>query len=145
MTTVTSQAILGNGTDGYSRPPQMTPAPSPPEQPRLTPALAVDYLRELSADIRAVAVLTADGEPIAGAAHITAAARDLLAAAPGAAEIEVDTPAGAVYAARDGHHALVAACGRFALPALIRYDLKVVLSELAGDDSPAAGRSRRAA
>jgi hypothetical protein len=112
----------------------MTPAPTP----RLTAALAPDYLRELSADIHAVAVLTAGGEPIAGAPELAAAARDLLAAAPDAAEIEVELPTGAAFAARDDKHALVAACGRFALPALIRYDLKVVLAELGGAQQEAA-------
>ena len=34
--------------------------------PALTPALAVDYVRELSADVRAVVVLGADGELAAG-------------------------------------------------------------------------------
>jgi hypothetical protein len=106
--------------------------------PALTPELAVDYLRELSADIRAAAILTPAGAPIAGAAELTGPARDLLAAAPDAAELEVVTADGAVYASRSEHHAIVVACGRFALPALIRFDLKVVLGELAprpGDDA----------
>jgi hypothetical protein len=68
------------------------------EGPGLTPELAVDYLRELSTDIRAAVVLTPDGEP-----------------------------------ARGARHAVVAVCGRYALPALIRYDLKVVLGELAAE------------
>jgi hypothetical protein len=110
----------------------MTPATA------LTPELAVDYLRELSVDIRAVAVLTAAGEPLAGAPELVEAARALLAAAPDAAEIEVATTGGAVHAARSAEHAVVAVCGRFALPALIRYDLKVVLGELATTDRPAS-------
>jgi hypothetical protein len=110
--------------------------------PALTPELAVDYLRELSADIRAVAVLTGAGEPLAGEAGIAGPARELLAAAPpGAAELEVVTAEGAVYATRSEHHAIVVACGRFALPALIRYDLKVVLAEL----DPAGPEQRAAA
>jgi hypothetical protein len=113
----------------------MTPAPEPAA---LTPALAVDYLRELSADIRAAAVLTADGRPLAGPPELADAAGRLLAAAPDAAEIEVVTATGAVHAARSDQHAVVVACGRFALPALIRYDLKVVLGEIAGDGPPAA-------
>ena len=109
--------------------------------PALTPDLAVGYLRELSADIRAAAVLSPAGEPIAGAPELAGAARELLAAAPDAAEIEVATAGGAVYAARDEQHAVVAVCGRFALPALVRYDLKVVLAELAsgGRRDPAGG------
>jgi len=109
--------------------------------PALTPALAVDYLRELSADIRAAAVLTPAGEPLAGDSGIAGPARELLEAAPGAAELQVVTAQGTVYAARSEHHAIVVACGRFALPALIRYDLKVVLAELA----PAGGDQRQAA
>jgi hypothetical protein len=105
--------------------------------PALTPELAVDYLRELSADIRAAAVLTPAGEPLAGAGELAGAARELLTAAPGAAEIEVVTGEGAVYASRSDHHAVVVVCGRFALPSLIRYDLKVVLGELAPGDQPA--------
>jgi hypothetical protein len=104
----------------------------------LTPELAVDYLRELSADIRAVAVLSADGEPLAGAPELAKAAGALLGAAPEAAEIEVSTAGGAVHAARSDEHAVVAVCGRFALPALIRYDLKVVLGELAAAAEEAA-------
>jgi hypothetical protein len=98
----------------------------------LTPELAVDYLRELSADIRAVAVLAPDGSPLAGTPELTAAARRLFGAAPDAAEIEVATTGGTIHAARSDTHAVVAVCGRFALPALIRYDLKIVLAELAG-------------
>jgi hypothetical protein len=90
----------------------------------ITPELAVDYLRELSADIRAVALLTA---------------------APDAAEIEVATAGGAVHAARSAEHAVVAVCGRFALPALIRYDLKLVLGELATAGGSGAGPASEAA
>jgi hypothetical protein len=101
--------------------------------PALTPELAVGYLRELSADILAVAVLTPDGEPLAGAPELAAPARELLAAAPDAEEIQVITGDGAVYAARSDRHAIVVACGRFALASLIRFDLRVVLGELDPD------------
>jgi hypothetical protein len=137
MATVTSQAIRGSGTDGYSRPRPMTPA--------LTPELAADYLRELSADILAVAVLTPAGERLAGPEELAVPARDLLAAAPGASELQVATGGGTVYAARSDHHALVVVCGRFALPALIRYDLKIVLGDLAPADPPARPASAEAA
>jgi hypothetical protein len=97
----------------------------------LTPALALDYLRALSADIRAGVVLSAQGERLAGPDALHAPARALLGAAPDAAEVHVTTREGAVFAARDERHAIVLACGRFALPALARYDLKVVLGRLA--------------
>jgi hypothetical protein len=105
--------------------------------PGLTPELAADYLRELSADIHAAVVLTAAGEPLAGAPELVDPARRLLEAAPDAAEIEVAVAGGAIHAARSAEHAVVAVCGRFALPALIRYDLKVVLGELAAEPEAA--------
>ena len=110
--------------------------------PGLTPELAVGYLRELSADIREAVVLAADGEPLAGEPELGVCARRLLAAAPDAAEIEVVVAGGAIHAARDERHAVVAVCGRYALPALIRYDLKVVLGELAAEAGPEGAAPR---
>jgi hypothetical protein len=97
----------------------------------LTPAQALDYLRTLSADIRECAVLGADGSLLAGPAALAEPALALLAAAPEADDLEVATARGSVFAARSDAHAVVVVCGRFALSALIRYDLKVVLGELA--------------
>ena len=112
--------------------------------PGLTPELAVRYLRELSADIRDAAILTPDGEPVAGPPELSEAAKRLLAAAPEAAEIEVVVGGGAIHAARSEHHAVIAVCGRYALPALIRYDLKVVLGELAADAGPGGAATEAA-
>jgi hypothetical protein len=109
-------------------------SPAPP----LTPPLALDYLRELSADIRAGVVLAADGGLLAGPEDLAEPARDLLAAAGDAAELHVTTADGAVYAARSHSHALAVVCGRLALPSLIRYDLRLVLGDLAGGDRPEA-------
>jgi hypothetical protein len=104
-------------------------SPAPP----LTPPLALDYLRELSADIRAGVVLDLDGELLAGSEALGDPARHLLAAVPEAEELHVSTVDGAVFAARSERHALVVVCGRFALPSLIRYDLRLVLADLAGE------------
>jgi hypothetical protein len=87
-------------------------------------------------------ILTPDGLPVAGAPELAAAAARLLAAAPEAAEIEVAVAGGAVHAARGARHSVVAVCGRYALPALIRYDLKVVLGELAAGDGPGGAAAR---
>lgn len=100
--------------------------------PALTPALALDYLRELSADVRSGVVLDADGDLLAGPAELAAPARALLDAAPDAEAIEVATDGGAVFAARSQAHAIAIVCGRHALPALARYDLKAVLGDLEG-------------
>jgi hypothetical protein len=97
----------------------------------LTPALALDYLRELSADVRAGVVIGPEGETLAGDEELASAARALFAAAPEADEVQMALPEGVVFAARDDRHAIAVACGRFALPALARYDLRVVLAELA--------------
>ena len=97
--------------------------------PALTPALAVAYVRELSADVRAVAVLDAGGAVLAGDEAVARAAAPLLAAGP---ELEHVTDRGVVCVARDDRHALVAACGRFALPGVVRSDLRAALGGLRG-------------
>src|SRR3954464_7477623 len=94
--TVVSQAILGSGTARYSRRSPMPPA--------LTPELALDYLRELSADVRAGVVLRADGRRLAGPDALAEPARRLLAALPDADEAEVSTGDGNVFAGRSGSH-----------------------------------------
>jgi len=104
----------------------------------LTPPQALEYLRTLSADIREAAVLGADGALLAGPEGLAEPARALLAAAPEADELEVATAQGSVFAARSDAHALVLVCGRFALPALVRFDLRMVLGDLAGVGSEAA-------
>jgi hypothetical protein len=103
----------------------------------LTPALALDYLRELSADIEAGVILGTDGTLLAGADELAEPARDLLAAAGEATDVHVTTAEGAVFLARDECHAIVIATGRFVLPSLARYDLRVVLSDLAGGKAAA--------
>src|SRR5215207_5795426 len=90
--------------------------------PALSPALALAYVRELSVDVQAVVVLDAAGGRLAGDPAVA------LAAAP-------------LVAARDDRHAVVAACGRFALPGLVRSDLRAALAGLRGD----AGAARAAA
>ena len=64
-------------------------------------------------------------------------ARALLAAAGDAAELEAVTADGVVCAVRSAHHAAVAVCGRFALPAVTRQDLRVAVAAL-HDGPPAA-------
>jgi hypothetical protein len=96
----------------------------------LTPEVALEYLRELSADIRAAVLLDADGRCLAGTEPLAEPARELLAAAPEDSAIEVVADRGAVFAARSARHALCVVTGRFALPALILYDLRTLLSDL---------------
>jgi hypothetical protein len=104
----------------------------------LTPPLALDYLRELSADIQDGVVLSADGTLLAGSAELAEPAADLLAAAGDAADLHVTTADGGVFAARDDRHAIVIVSGRFALPSLARYDLRMVLADLSRGGGAAA-------
>jgi len=99
--------------------------------PALTPALALEYLRALSADVISGAVLAPDGTALAGPPEVAAAARALLAAAPEAEQLEVLLPDGRVFAARSATHAVALACGPHALPGLHRHDLRAVLGDLA--------------
>ena len=101
-------------------------------RPALTPALALDYVRELSADVRAGLVLDAAGALLAGPPHLRSAAQALLGAAGGAAEVEAVSPEGVVCAVRSDAHAVVAVCGPFALPGIVRQDLRVALGALEG-------------
>jgi hypothetical protein len=139
--TVVSHAMRESGTPPYSAARPMPPAaiPDPPD-PRatmsggagLTPALAVDYVRELSADVRAVVVLDVGGEPLAGPLDLTDPARALLDASGDAAELDVGTDAGVVCAVRSAAHAAVAVCGRFAIGGVVRADLRAALAALEG-------------
>ena len=64
--------------------------------PALTPRRALDYLRELSTDVRDGVVLGPDGSLLAGSPALAGPARDLLAAAgDGADAIQVDLARGA--------------------------------------------------
>jgi hypothetical protein len=99
----------------------------------LTSAVALGFLRELSADITAAVLLDAAGERLAGPPALHEAATALLAhAPPGPAELEGRTPDGQVFAARDAHHQLVVTTGRLALPRLTRHDLRTTLAALSG-------------
>jgi hypothetical protein len=107
--------------------------------PALTPALALDYVHELSADVRAGAILDAGGELLAGEAGLAEPARALVSAAGDAGEVEAATADGVVCAVRTTAHAAVVVCGRFAIPGVVRQDLRVALAALEGrSPGPAA-------
>jgi hypothetical protein len=110
--------------------------------PTLTPELALRYLDELSTDIRA-AVLLDRGGSLAAASEGAAAAKlrelalELLARADAAApfdgpvaQVEASTPGGSVFAVRGDGWTIAVVTGRFALPSLMFYDLRSVLSDL---------------
>ena len=96
-----------------------------------TPERTLDRLAELSEHVREAVVLDRRGRRLAGSPAVAAPARDLLRATD-AAEIEVATSRGVVYAARSARHAIAVVSTRDALPALMLYDLRMLLSELEG-------------
>jgi hypothetical protein len=98
----------------------------------LTPALALDFVTALSADIRAAVVLDAAGAHLAGPRSLADAARAL----PDAPQAEGIASGGAVYAVRDERHTIVVVTGSFALPRLTRHDLRTALTALGGQTAP---------
>jgi predicted regulator of Ras-like GTPase activity (Roadblock/LC7/MglB family) len=109
--------------------------------PALTPELALQYLAELSTDIKASAVLSRDGRTAAASRpgeagdQLRTLTQQLLERADQADEqpvsqVEVSTGDGAVYAVRDEHWVIGVVTGRFALPSLMFYDLRSVLGDL---------------
>jgi hypothetical protein len=111
--------------------------------PALTPALALDYLDELSVDIRGALLLDGDGNVAAawrGDADRAERMREPLAELLERADrtergqptpqIEVATPRGTVFCVRDEHWTLAVVAGRLALSSLMFYDLRNVLSDL---------------
>ena len=107
----------------------------------LTPAGLPARLRELSADVRAVLLLDARSEAVGvdgGPPELVDEAKALISAADRAApggppeELEVQFPRGAVYVVRREPWALAAVAGRGSLSSLVRWDMRVLLSELGG-------------
>jgi predicted regulator of Ras-like GTPase activity (Roadblock/LC7/MglB family) len=114
--------------------------------PALTPALALDYLDELSVDIRASVVLDNAGELAAAswddderAERMRALVAELLTrageAAPdaGVDQVEVTTSEGSVFAVRGSQWTVAVVAGRKPLASLMFYDLRNVVTDLGGD------------
>jgi predicted regulator of Ras-like GTPase activity (Roadblock/LC7/MglB family) len=109
----------------------------------LTPELALQYLGELSTDIKASVVLSADGRTAAASKpgetgdRLRELTQQLFERADAAdsqvvTQIEVSTGEGAVYAVRDERWTVGVVTGRFALSSLMFYDLRGVLGDLEG-------------
>ena len=100
----------------------------------LTPDVALAYVRELSADVRAGIVLDAHGDHLAGAPELHAPARHLLDARRHARELHgVGENGSQVFVIRNDERAIVVVTGRHALPRVVRRDMRTVLSGHAGD------------
>ncbi|MFL5840888.1 MAG: hypothetical protein ACJ77Z_10620 [Thermoleophilaceae bacterium] len=110
-------------------------------EPALTPDLAVQYLGELSTDIKASVLVSADGRTAATSRPGEAGdeLRDLTvelfeqadaADAEPVSQVEISTGDGAVFALRNERWTLAVVTGRFALSSLMFYDLRSVLGDL---------------
>jgi predicted regulator of Ras-like GTPase activity (Roadblock/LC7/MglB family) len=111
--------------------------------PALTPALALDYLDELSTDIEAAVVLDRDGG-IAAATGDDEARKERMrelfvalldraadaAPAAGVDQLEVTTAEGSVFAVRGSDWTVGVVAGRKPLSSLMFYDLRNVVSDL---------------
>jgi hypothetical protein len=111
----------------------------------LTPALALDFLAELSTDIRAGVLLGADGSLAASwqgdeerGERVRELVLDMLKRADATetgsskpAQLEVSMPGGSVFCVRQGGWTLAVVTGRYALSSLMFYDLRKVLEDLA--------------
>jgi hypothetical protein len=109
----------------------------------LSPELALQYLGELSTDIKASVVMSADGRTAAASRpgepgdRLRDLTQQLFAHADAAddqvvTQVEVSTGDGAVYAVRDERWMVGVVTGRFALSSLMFYDLRRVLGDLEG-------------
>ncbi len=135
MPTVTSQAIWDRGTPVFC--PAVSDAP-------LTPALALEYLDELSTDIRAAVVLDGEGRLAAGPEDADQGERvreltrelferaDSVGGAAPVSQVEVTLPGGAVFAVRGERFTIAVVSTRYALSSLMFYDLRHVIDDLGG-------------
>lgn len=107
----------------------------------LTPELALQYLGELSTDIKESIVVSADGRTAAASRpgesgdRLRELTRELFTRAEAVdaqsvTQVEVSTGDGAVYAVRDDTWMIGVVTGRFALSSLMFYDLRSVLGDL---------------
>jgi hypothetical protein len=102
----------------------------------LNPALALDFITALSADIRAAVVFDAAGAHLAGPPDLATAACVLLRQHESAGELEGSGALGKVFVARDDRHVIVVVTGPLALARVTRHDLRTALSTLGGQKQP---------
>ena len=110
--------------------------------PALTPALALDYLAELSTDIRAGVLLDSTGELSAAwggdderGERVRELVTELLERVDAAADgeplqVEAWAGAGCVFCVRGRGWTIAVVTGRYALSSLMFYDLRKVLEDV---------------
>jgi hypothetical protein len=118
----------------------MTPSVDAPSLPDA--AHAVEYLEEVSRELRGCAILSEDGKVLAASGDDDEAwgeaARELIGAADAAGEepvahAHVATGDGEAFCVREGGYVAVAVTERFTLASLMIFDLRNALRRLATD------------
>ena len=138
MTTVMIQEARASDTVGIftQMPDAAATAPD-----RESAEAALEFLGEMSPDLRGAAILGPGGEVLAASGDEPERWREdaaaLLAAADGAEEepveqVHIATEQGEVFAIRNAGLAAVAVTDRFALASLLLFDMRSMLRELAG-------------
>jgi hypothetical protein len=120
----------------------MTPSVDAPTLPDA--ARAVEYLEEISPELRGCAIFRDDGEVLAASGDAEAwgdAGRELIAAADAAggvpvAHAHVATGDGEAFCVREGGHVAVAVTERFTLASLMIFDMRTALRRLAAAAPP---------
>lgn len=138
MTTVMIQEARARGTVGIFTQMPDAAATAPPSGE--SAAAALEFLAEMSPDLRGAAILGPEGEVLAATAGEAERwgedAAALFAAADGAEEAPVEqvhiaTEQGEVFAIRSAGLAAISVTDRFALASLILFDMRSMLRELA--------------
>jgi hypothetical protein len=127
---------------------QVMDAASSTAPDRESAAAALEFLGEMSPDLRGAAILGPGGEVLAASEGEQERWREdaaaLFAAADGAEEapaeqVHIATEQGEVFAIRNAGLAAVAVTDRFALASLLLFDMRSMLRELAGSTGGANG------
>jgi hypothetical protein len=100
---------------------------------------AIEYLEEISAELRGCAILSEDGEVLAASGDDEGwgeAGRELIAAADAAggepvAHAHVATGDGEAFCVRESGYVAVAVTDRFTLSSLMIFDIRIALRRLA--------------
>jgi hypothetical protein len=100
---------------------------------------AIEYLQEVSNELRGCAIFSDDGEVLAASGDFEAwgeAGRELIAAADAAegepvSHAHVATGDGEAFCVREGGYVAVAVTDRFTLASLMIFDTRIVLRQLA--------------
>jgi predicted regulator of Ras-like GTPase activity (Roadblock/LC7/MglB family) len=96
----------------------------------MSPDRVLAHLRETAHEVREAVVVDPSGRRLAGSRTLAGPAGELLRHAGDAAEIEVGTGRGTVFAVRGDHAAIAVVAQRSALSSVMRYDLRMAAAEV---------------